>query len=867
MPETMTPSPTILPAQGEAPSTPHVSENQRKIIEDRYLRGEDTIESWLKKVAKNIAFAELLHHPDLHLWSLFDGVRVYKKETITSEKLPSSRSWLFHHGLSLANDRDMNIRRFLQNCESLIRINEAAAKVVQTWTDTFYDLLSSWRFLPNSPTLMNAGRELQQLSACYVIPVEDSMEGITRALQAQALIHKSGGGTGFSFEKIRPAGDPVQTTKGVASGVINFMQVFDRMTEAVKQGGSRRGANMGILPYWHPEIREFIRLKSRPGMMENFNISVAVDDVFMEAIRDDQEIDLLNPRTKEPKCKVRAKDIFNLIVENAWDSGDPGLVFINTINNSFSNPTPSFGPISATNPCGEQPLYSNESCNLGSINLAEFVRGKAFKGDIDWDNLKETVHAAVRFLDNVIDINNYPLPEIEQIAKNNRRIGLGVMGWAEMLVKLGIPYDSRKAANLGEDLMQFINDQALAASEDLAAERGPFPNWKNSIYDPHGPCFKGKERTPRHSARTTIAPTGTISLAAGLQGGGIEPFFAIAYTRYTAKALEKIKKGLAPDPADIYYEVNPLFREIAERHNFFGMKEAELWEKIENNGKSVRGLSDIPDWIQTLFATAQDISTASHIEVQSAFQRNTDNAVSKTINMPQEASFEDISRSFMQAWKSGCKGITVYRDRSREQQVLNLDSREHEPKTTRAVTGKGSKREASSEYFEIKTGYGALHVHIEFDHDGPFRVFASITPMGTEVAGHASITGILISKYLEEGGDPNQILTHLLSTGGDRPVGTGENRIKSIPHGIGVALRTHLKKHGWLDTTIAGIEDDFQRKPGKTKAKLDQPMNLELWNLAHSSHQCPTCFSTNIKFNAGCSGVNCLDCGHSECQQ
>ncbi len=856
-----TTQPTSHPFVMEPAEPLKLTENQRKVIEGKYLKGAPSIEAWLGLVARNIAFAELLYHPSSHLWGLFDGVRVTKRETPALRNTPLTRTWLIHSGLQSANEREANFRRFMENCAAVTQKFPEARETVRGWENRFYDALASWRFLPNSPTLMNAGRDLQQLSACYVLPVEDSMEGITHALQAQALIHKSGGGTGFSFGRLRPQGDRVKSTAGVASGVISFMQVFDKMTGVVKQGGNRRGANMGILPYWHPEIKDFIRLKSRPGILENFNISVSVDQRFLECVENNWEYDLVNPRTNQATGRVSAREVFDLIVENAWKSGDPGIIFLDTINRGSSHPTPDLGSIEATNPCGEQPLLANEPCNLGSINFSLFVTGELTKGQVDWEELKKTVRLGVRFLDNVIDVNNYPLPEIELLAKTNRRIGLGVMGWAEMLVKVGIPYDSERAVGLARELMAFINQAAREASEELAQERGAFPNWKRSIFDSSGPHFRGQESRPRHCARTTIAPTGTIGLAAGLQGAGIEPFFAIAYTRYTAKALESVRGGAAPHPSDVYFEVNPLFRTVAERNNFFGLTEKELWAKIERNRKSVRGIPEIPAPVQALFATSHEVPVEFHVRIQAAFQEHTDNGVSKTVNLPAQATVEDVRSAFLLAHRSGCKGITIYRDGSRKQQVLNL-----------AVDGKRTRRPrdfsagVSSEYYEIKTGHGPLHVHIDYDEKGPYRVFASISPVGTETAGLTHIIGILLSKYLEEGGEPAKILKHLQSIKGDRPLGLGENKVNSIPHAVAIALRTHLQKHGWLDAA----EENEPELMSPQVERPDRPAEeessgLELWNLAHASDQCPECYSSNISFSSGCTGPVCHDCGYSEC--
>lgn len=846
----------------ERPATVHLTENQRKVILDKYLRESTSVEAWLMGVARNIAMAELLYHPQAHMWGLFDGVRLFKKESLAPTNGPKEspallRSYLFHIGLQSSTERENNFQRFLENCAAAIEKHPEAKKVVAEWENRFYELMANWQFLPNSPTLMNAGRDLQQLSACYVIPVEDSMEGITNALQAQALVHKSGGGTGFSFGHLRPTGDVVKSTEGVASGALGFMQVFDKMTAVVKQGTNRRGANMGVLPYWHPEIKDFIKMKNRAGNLENFNISVAIDDQFLECVEKNGEYDLLNPHSREVVGHVSAREVFDLIIESAWNSGDPGIIFLDKINMSGSNPTPALGMIESTNPCGEQPLLPNEPCNLGSINLSRFVKGQATEGALDWDALKKTIYAGVRFLDNVIDVNNYPLPEMESLAKGNRRIGLGLMGWAETLVQMGIPYDSQVALDLAGRVMAFMNDTALAASEELARERGVFPNWKNSIYDTNGGHYRGATAYPRHAARTTIAPTGTIGLAAGLQGAGIEPFYAIAYTRYNAKALERIKNGAAPDPKDIFFEVNPLFREAAQRAGYFGLSEDTLWKKIEDNKKSIRGIPEIPADIQALFATAHDVSPDFHVRMQAAFQAHTDNAVSKTVNLPNKATVEDVRAVYLLAHKLGCKGITVYRDGSKKQQVLNLFNSPRRARRERDLS-----LGVSSEYYEIKTGHGPLNVHIDYDDQGPYRLFVNLPPVGTEISGMATMIGTLVSNTLEEGGNMAALLKQLQSVKGDRPLGLGENRVNSIPHAIAIALRTHLKKHGHL--AAVENENDLMQTGDKAPTQ-DEPAALELWNLSHANDQCPECYSANVRFGAGCSGPVCNDCGYSEC--
>jgi ribonucleoside-diphosphate reductase alpha chain len=629
------------------------------------------------------------------------------------------------------------------------------------------------------------------------------------------------------------------------------MQMFDKLTDVVKQGGTRRGANMGILPYWHPEIKDFITMKCQGGIMENFNVSVAIDETFMKAVRTDAEIDLRNPRNGESAGKIKAKELFDLMVECAWKSGDPGFVVIDRINNSGSNPTPAFGQIESTNPCGEQPLLPWEPCNLGSLNLSNFVDGPMGEGVFDFERLGEVVDTTIRFLDDVIEVNNYPLAEIERMAKGNRRIGLGVMGWAEALVKLGIAYESPAALDFAEKLMGFINTRSLAASEKMAEERGAFPHWKDSIYDPESKFYRGETRHPRNCARTTIAPTGTIAIAAGLQGGGIEPFFGVAYTRYNAKALDALKNGKQPEAKDVFFEVNPLFEEIAEKNNYWGMTKEVLFKKIDANHKAVRGIAEIPAPVQKLFATAHDVDVETHLKVQAAFQRHTDNGVSKTINMPNSAKVEDVRRAYLMAYELGCKGVTVYRDGCKSQQVLNLSSAG--PAQAGAAAPKKRVRNAEpfgvkSEYFNIKTGYGPLHIHINYDEQGPYQVFTNLPPLGTEISGLTSLIGILLSKYLEAGGDPVRVLKHLNAVKGDRPIGFGENKINSIAHGIAVALRHHLKATG----QIANGESGDDKPP------------LELWEASQTLY-CPSCYSSNVQYESGCSGPTCHDCGYSEC--
>ena len=539
------------------------------------------------------------------------------------------------------NPHDMFLR-VAGNVASADRYYGKSESEVEKTALEFYRAIVNLEFLPNSPTLMNAGRELQQLSACFVLPVEDSIESIFETVKHAALIHKSGGGTGFSFSKLRPKNDLVKSTKGVSSGPTSFMAVYDSATEAIKQGGTRRGANMGILYATHPDILEFITTKSMEGMLTNFNVSVAVSDEFTKAVEDEAEYDLINPRTKEVEKKLRAKDVFDLVVTMAWKTGDPGLIFIDEINRH--NTIPKIGRIESTNPCGEQPLLPYESCNLGSINLTKMVKD----GDLDWDKLKSVTRTAVHFLDNVIDVNKYPLPEIEKITKANRKIGLGVMGFAGMLIQLKIPYDSEKALAMAEKVMKFISEEAKKKDAELGEERGSFPNFEGSTWEREG-C-----KAMRNATLTTVAPTGTISIIAGCSSG-IEPIFAVAFVRNVMEGTKLL-------------ETQSSFERIARERGFYSR---ELMMKIAKGG-SVQNLEEVPRDLRRIFVTALDIAPEWHVRMQAAFQRYVDNAVSKTVNLRSDATPEDVRKVFWLAYQLKCKGVTVYRYGSRREQVLHV---------------------------------------------------------------------------------------------------------------------------------------------------------------------------------------------------
>lgn len=680
--------------------------------------------------------------------------------------------------------------------------------------DDFYRMMTAMEFLPNSPTMMNAGRELGQLSACFVLPVGDSMESIFEAIKQTALIHKSGGGTGFSFSRIRPANDVVLSTRGVSSGPLSFMKVFDAATETIKQGGTRRGANMAIMRVDHPDIMDFIMAKRDQDTLTNFNLSVGITEAFMEAVDRDGEYDIINPRTGEAQRRLPARKVFNHVVDLAWTNGEPGIVFLDRLNRD--NPTPHVGEIEATNPCGEQPLLPYESCNLGSINLGRMVTAD---GEVDWERLRRTVRLSTRFLDNVIEVNNYPIPQIAKMTADNRKIGMGVMGWADMLILLGIPYSSDEAVTLGEEVMKFITAEAREASRGLAVDRGSFPNFKGSVYDGtngHQPL--------RNATCTTIAPTGTISIIAGASSG-IEPLFAVSFVR---QVLDN----------DILVEVHPLFEKFARERGFYS---PELMKKIAEHG-TVKEIEEVPEDIRRLFVTAHDITPEDHIRMQAAFQRHTDNAVSKTVNFGHEATREDVSTVYRLAYELDCKGVTIYRDGSRDNQVLSVDRKEEsaaektdrsEPRVPRRKRERP--RALAGATYQMETGCGHLYVTINEDEKGLFELFTTMGKAGGCASSQCEALGRLVSLAWRSGMVARQTVKQMIGITCHKPSGFGNSRITSCADAVAKAIQMHM---------------------------LTEDEEPECYHHNSGSGACPECGGP-VEHEGGC--CVCHSCGYSEC--
>lgn len=695
---------------------------------------------------------------------------------------------------------------------------------VKKVSDDFFNIMTNLEFLPNSPTLMNAGRPLGQLSACFVLPVEDSISGIFDTIKQAAIIHQSGGGTGFSFSRIRPMGSTVRSTGGVASGPVSFMRVFNTATEAIKQGGTRRGANMGILRIDHPDILEFIDCKSNNSDINNFNISVGITEDFMKAVESKSEYSLINPANGKVVGKLNACEIFDKVVDNAWKNGEPGIVFLDRLNRD--NVVPSVGEIESTNPCGEQPLLPYESCNLGSINLVKMLKETDNGYEIDYDKLKDTVHMAVHFLDNVIDVNKYPLQKIDEMTKSTRKIGMGVMGFADMLLLLGIPYNSDKGLEVGENLMKFINEEGHKASIELAKTRGAFPLFKESVY-------KDDEEI-RNATVTTIAPTGTLSIIAGVSSG-VEPIFAYAYIRNVMDKTQMV-------------EVNPILKDklVAE-----GLYSEKLMRKIAAEG-TLKHIDEIPQHIKDVFVSSHDILPKYHIMMQAVIQKNTDNAVSKTVNFQNDATREQVKEAYVLAYTTGCKGVTIYRDGSRDSQVLNIgkvndgsDSKNED--RSNKLTARPRPVMTSGITERMKIGCGNLYVTVNYDDVGICEVFTSTGKTGG-CPSQSEATARLASISLRSGVSVEEIFQQLKGIRCPSTVRQGGLQCTSCPDAIAKVIKkvdNMLKEKGELP--VSELTETTVEKP-----KADDT------NIKY----CPEC-GEPVEHEGGC--VTCRNCGFSKC--
>ena len=775
----------------------------------------------------------------------------------------------------------------------------ASEAAVEEVARSFYELMTTGEFEPNSPTLMNAGRPLGQLSACFVLPVEDALSngasGIYDTLRAMALVHQSGGGTGFSFSRLRPEGDTVRSTMGVASGPVSFMRLYDASTEVVKQGGTRRGANMGILRVDHPDIREFITCKNDTSQVTNFNISVAITDDFMRAVRDGEEYDLISPRSGQVVGREKADEIFDMIVEGAWRTGEPGVFFIDRANEH--NPVPALGSYEATNPCGEQPLLAYDVCNLGSINVGAFARDGHFErpeDGIDWDEFRRVVHLSTHFLDNVIDANRYPLGEIDDLAKRIRRVGLGIMGWADLLVRLGVRYDSDEGVALGRTVMAFIEEETRVASEKLAESRGVFPAWEESIWGPDDTCARDAggnrirdHRRLRNCNLTTVAPTGTISIIAGCSGG-IEPLFAVAFMRNQAGVM-------MPD-------VN---EDFVARAKAEGWHSDDLMKRIAEEGHI--HFDEVPEEVQDTFRTAHDITPEWHVRMQGAFQDHVDSAISKTTNFAHEATREDVRKIYEMAFELGCKGVTVYRDGSRPMQVLSTGKtgQEEEASTFAEELGalkaqladaraekhelegvlekvrvqlKEHDREAAASRhkrrrpsmlkgrtMKVESPLGDLYVTINEDDNGkPFEVFCTVGKAGGAAMADSEAIGRLISLSLRSGIPITAVRDQLRGISCDRAVGVGAQKVLSAPDAIAQAIERYLaEKEGVQEMLPIEVPVTVKGGGGVEGAGVVGQGEYVVDHTAQTLGACPDCGAGQLAFEEGCK--RCYVCGFSEC--
>ena len=696
--------------------------------------------------------------------------------------------------------------------------------------DSFYRMMTNLEFLPNSPTLMNAGRPLGQLSACFVLPVEETMEGIFETIKQAALIHKSGGGTGFSFSRLRPCGSAVNSTGGVASGPISFMKVFNMATEAVKQGGTRRGANMGILRVDHPDIMEFIHCKTNNKEITNFNISVGLTEKFMNAVEAGKDYELVDPHGGRVTGTLNAREVFECIVDAAWHNGEPGIIFLDRLNRD--NVVPKAGEIESTNPCGEQPLLPYESCNLGSINLTKMLREENGVYSFDWDKLKATAKKAVHFLDNVIDANKYPLKEIDFMTKQTRKVGLGVMGWADALLRLKIPYNSEQAVRLAETVMRAVTEAGREESRELAKARGTFPLFQESTLD--------QELPQRNATVTTIAPTGTLSLLASCSSG-VEPIFGYVYIRNIMDGTEMI-------------EVNPILREVLEER---GLYSDELMKKIAKQG-SLEGIEEIPEEIRRVFVSAHEVSPEFHIRMQAAFQRHTDNAVSKTVNFCNSATREEVAEVYKLAFRLGCKGVTIYRDGSRSEQVLNIgkvkkDGQEESPaEGGQAVIKPRPRPDMTTGITErVKIGCGNLYITVNYDDKGICEIFTNTGKAGG-CPSQSEATARLASIALRSGIDVRSIIDQLKGIRCPSTIRQSGMKCTSCPDAIAKAIervyQQQVRLGHWAEPELSAAEG-----PAASQAETVVPGRMRF---------CPEC-GAKLEHEGGC--VICRNCGYSKC--
>lgn len=721
----------------------------------------------------------------------------------------------------------------------------------------FYSIMADLDFLPNSPTLMNAGTGAGTLSACFVLPLNDSMEGIMKSAHDAAMVQKFGGGTGFPLSFLRPKGAPIATTHGKACGPIAVLRHLSSVSRLVTQGGKRDGANMAVMSITHPDIEEFISCKQQEGEIHNFNISAAATDDFMRKVEKGGEYDLIDPVTGKSTGKKNAREVFDKIIAGAWRNGEPGLIFIDRVNRD--NPTPQLGNFDATNPCGEQPLLAFESCNLGSIVLSRMVKGKSRRDvsepdvEIDWEKLRKTVKTAVHFLDNVIDANRYSIPEIERMTKGTRKIGLGVMGFADLLVMLRVPYDSAEGVELGRRIMRFIRDEADKESIELARTRGAFPDYEESRLKKNGvPPI-------RNACRLTVAPTGTIAMIAGASGG-VEPIFALAYRKHN------ILEGQT-----LYY-VDPYFEQVAKEEGFYS---DDLLEYISNGG-SIQKREDVPAWVKRVFVTASDISPEYHVRMQAAFQESTDAAISKTINFPNTATEQDVRDAYTLAFKLGCKGITVYRSGSREEEVLTAGHTEQKSgQATMAIEKPASAEDVlrprtrpavmNAIVERVRTSHGNLFVTVSFDKDGkPFEVFSTLGKAGGTEAAHLEAISRMVSLALRSGVDPEEVIRQLRGIT-DEPTWDGGIQVRSAPDAVALVLGKALKSsqiQGPQNMGIVGEQKALMNDPALEKKSL--PMAQAHDALTKNKITCPECGSA-IYYSEGCLTCANVSCGWSKC--